>query len=193
MRGTGGRGSWRVVLAFAALVVVLSGCVGATPRDEFEAEVIERGGGLVPSLPLDAIAAVEAELGTDPVALESMTITPLARIVSMTVQDPARPANLDDYVVREGELSEPRPVQVSGTEGFDSLLFTAEDVPALERLDEVGDAAAEALEIDDGVVTSVVVTRAGETLRMLVSVESPRARGTAVFTPEGDLIEAARS
>jgi hypothetical protein len=193
MRGTGGRGSWRVVAAALAVVVAVGGCVGATPRDEFDAEVVERGGGLVPALALDAIAALEAELGTDDAAFEHITITPLARVVSMTVQDPGRPQNLDDYVVREGDLSDPRPVQLSDVEGLEASLFSADDVPALGRLDEVGAAAVRELGIPDGVVTSVVVSRAGGDLRMLLSVESERARGTAVFTPEGELVEAVRS
>jgi len=193
MRGTGGHGSWRVGAVVVAVAVAVGGCVGATSRDEFDAEVIERGGGLVPALPLDAIATLEAELGTDDAAFEQITITPQARVVSMTVQDPSRPSNLDDYVVREGDLSDPRPVQLSGGESLESALFSADDVPALGRLDELGATAARELGIDDGVVTSVVVSRAGGDLRLLMSVESDRARGSAVFTPDGELVEAARS
>jgi hypothetical protein len=192
MRGTGGRGWLRAVAIALGVAVAVGGCVGATPRDEFDAEVVERGGGLVPALPLDAIAALGAELGTE-AAFRQITITPLGRVVSMTVQDPSRPENLDEYVVREGDLSGPRPVQLSGAQALESTLFSADDVPALGRLDELGATAVRELGIEDGVVTSVVVSRVAGDLRLLMAVESERARGTAVFTPDGELVEGVRS
>lgn len=182
------RGVWCVVIA-----LVVSGCVGAVPRDEFDEMVAERGGGLVSALPVDAIDMLEESLGATDLAFEQITVTPASRSVGLTVQDPAQPANLDRYNVYEGELGDPSPVQLSAEDDVGSRLFTLDEVPALTRLEELADVAVAELGMDGGVVTSVTVRRGPEGATLRFSVESERARGSAVFAADGTLIEAGLS
>ena len=174
-------------------VLLVSGCVGAVPRDEFDEMVAERGGGLVSSLPMEAIAAVEEDLGARGLAFEQIVVNPSSRVVSLTVQDPALPANLDRYSVYEGDLGDPQPVQVSAGDDIAATLFTLDDVPALGQLEELGDRAVGEAGIDGGVVTSVSVRRETDGVVLRFSVESERARGSAAFAGDGTLISAERS
>jgi hypothetical protein len=83
------------------------------------------------------------------------------------------------------------PVRLSATEDLDATTFPASTV-AFDRLGEMADTAVRGFD-PEGYVTAIVVSGGGETPTIRLSLESPRARGTATFTSAGDLVEVVRS
>jgi len=171
--------------------VVVGGCVGTTDRDEFNEIIQERGGGVTADLPVEAVAAVADELGVDDFEMRQMTVSPPNQLAVIEVRDPAIPANLDTYTVRRGSVESVEPVRLSATENLDTTTFLASTV-ALDRLDEMADVAVGGFD-PEGYVTAIVVSGGGETPTIRLSLESPRASGTATFTSAGDLVEVVRS
>lgn len=181
-------------MALAAVVLAGSACVGVIERDEFDALVDSRGGGVSSDLGLAAIDAVAARTGADDLEMTQLSINPGGRTVVLTARDPDARQNLDRWIYRaRGGLADPEPVQVSVADDLDAQTFRASQLPALERIEELSDAAVAALELDEASVESIVATVVQGSPVLLVSVDSPRARGTARFTGDGTLVEAARS
>jgi hypothetical protein len=170
---------------------VVGGCVGTTDRDEFDAIIQERGGGVTAELPVDAVAAVADELGVDDFEMRLMSVSPPNQLAVIEVRDPAIPANLDRYTVRKGSVESVEPVRLSASDNLDAETFLASTV-AFDRLDEMADTAVAGFD-PEGYVTSIVVSGGGETPEVRLSLESPRASGTATFTSAGELVEVVRS
>lgn len=192
MGRTGGRPARRASIGALALALACAGCVGATDRDDFEAEIESRGGGFSEDIVADAVAAIAAELGTDDFEITHLTVSPLTPITSAQVRHPRAPDQLDDYTFRGDELVDVRPVRVSAGTDID-----AEALPigtfALDRLDEVVDVALEEFGATDGYATSVRLLVApapdgGPVGAVVVDVESPRAAATVRFTADGELV-----
>jgi hypothetical protein len=105
-----------------------------------------------------------------------------------------RRENLDTWVYRaRGGLDEPEPVRVGADDDLDAVSFLVSDAPALERTEQMADAAFAALELEEPHVESITGSRSSGTLAFFVSVESDRASGNAWFDADGELVEAARS
>src|SRR5687768_7688204 len=85
-------GRWRIAVVLAA-ALFLAAC-GGTSQDEFEAEIQSRGGGLGGDLAIEALDALETELGDD-VALRSLTMS--VGQVGMQVLVPGTDDQLDNY------------------------------------------------------------------------------------------------
>lgn len=182
--------------AVAALVVasLVSGCVGVTDREDFDAIVDARGGGLSSDLVTDAVAAVGARVGTHDPELTAITITPGSRVVVMSVRGPVRRDELDRYVYRaRGGLGDPDPQQLGADDDLDAMSFRVSEVAAFERTEEMADAAFAALGFEGPHVESIVASVVAGEVRVQMSIESDRARGWARFDSEGELVEAARS
>lgn len=181
--------------AFAVVaVLLLSGCIGAIKRDEFEAEVKSRGGGFDESLVINAVETVGDRLGTRDFEIMTLVASPLTQVVTMKVIDPRNPNNVDDYTIRGGSIYSVHPVKVSASEDIESEAFALRSV-ALDRLNEMADEALAEYEAEGGYVGSVSI-RARPAVgnpeevepRISVSLESARARATADFQTDGTLI-----
>jgi hypothetical protein len=183
-------------LATLAIVATATGgCVGVTDRDDFDAMVDARGGGLSGDLVPDALDAIAGRAGTDPADLEllQISISPGDRTVVATVRDPHVRDNVDTYVYRaRGGLDDPEPVQVSIDDDLDARAFRVADTPALSRSEEMADAAFAELGFDGPHVESVTGSRSTGEVRFQMTIESDRARGQATFAADGTLVEAVR-
>jgi hypothetical protein len=172
--------------------VLLAAC-GGTSRTDFDEEIDERGGGLGADLPVEAIEALEEELGGE-IALRSMTIN--RGVVQVEVLVPGTTDQLDNY--RYGSsglygikgLSDPTPVTgVGSAEELRSTLFRPERI-ALDDLDAVVDDALDEADIDGGYVQTVHISRSGRRPTITVSVNSERENAMIQFTGDGQLAEA---
>ena len=177
----------------AVVAVGAAGCIGTIDRGDFDREIQERGGGFTSELPLAAVEAVADELGTQDVALRSLSVTPSSETVTMEVRDPAVPDNLDQYVVHGGEVDSVAPIRLSATDDLDAETFPASGL-AFDRIEPMVDAALAEFDPGTGYVTSLIATQrgAGEAV-FLLGLESPRASATATFSAAGELLEVTRS
>jgi hypothetical protein len=178
-----------------AVALALTSCVGVTDREDFDALVDERGGGLSDDLVPDALGAVGDRHGTDAGDLDllQISVNPGDGVVVMTVRDPGTPGNVDRFVYRtRGGLDAPEPVQVSVTDDLDAQSFRVADTPALSLGEEMADAAFAELGFEGPHVESVTGSRSTGEVRFQMAVESDRARGQATFAADGTLVEAAR-
>lgn len=192
MGRSGGRLPWRGALG--VVVASCAGCVGATDRTDFEAEVESRGGGFSEDIVIDAVAGIAEEVGTDDFEITHLVVSPLTPVVSARVRNPDAPDELDDYTFRGDELVEVQPVRLTNATVLDAVVLPIGDF-ALDRLDEAVDVALEEFGASGGHATSVRLTtqplsgRPGPPVgRVVVDVESPRAAATVTFTPDGELI-----
>ncbi len=177
----------RRVLVVVGAVVLLAAC-GGTSRSDFEAEIQSRGGGLGSGLALDALAALEAELGEVP-PLRSFTMT--NGQVSMEVLVPGTNDQVDTYrygtsgLYGGGGLSAPTPVTgVGGAQALRRSLFRTERV-AFDDFDQVVDTAIEEADLEGGYAQTLRVDRATERPRISVDVTSPRESVQAQFRVDG--------
>jgi len=175
----------RVLLAGA--VLVSAGCVGSVDREEFEAEIQERGGGISQDLAIEAVQALERELGTDEVEVLSMTIS--NEHVVAQVRSPEFPDDFDSYTFRGGDLSGPEPVSnPGGAEDPSQLVFDPHDIE-LDELNDMVDQALEEADQRDGYAETVVISRAGGGPPVIsVSVTNDRQTESVNFGPDGALI-----
>ena len=181
--------AWALTVATA---LAASGCIGATDRRDFEAEIERRGGGVTSELVADPLDRLRAEIGVNDPELLSLTVSPLTRTVVMEVRDPTRRRNVDRYVSRGGRLDDPEPVRISASDDLDARTFRPSDLPALDDLEGVADRAIEALEFGDAHVDSINVGVRNGAPVLSVHVSSPRSVGTAVFDGDGALLGAAQ-
>jgi len=188
-------GSAATVMAIVALAGVGSACVGATPREEFVEEIRSRGGGLTAALALDAVAAVEEALGTTGLRVRVVSIDPAGALVTMEVRDPARLGNLDLWAVSGGDVRGPQAVRLSAQDDLDRDTYAIALV-ALDRLEAMADAALAAFDSDGAWVERVTIIPGdagqGQPPALTMSLASPRARATAMFSADAELVEVVR-
>jgi hypothetical protein len=182
-----------VVFAVVA-ILLLSGCLGTTDRDEFEAEVQSRGGGFDESLVIDAAEAVGDRVGAVDFKITNLSTSPLSQVVTMRVLDPRNSKNIDDYTIRGGSIQVVNPVQVSVRNDIESKAFPIQSV-ALDKLNEMADEALADYETEGGYVNSVSISTKPavgnpETVEPQISfnIESARSRAVAYFKADGTLI-----
>jgi hypothetical protein len=166
--------------------VFLAAC-GGTSQDEFEEEIQSRGGGLGSDLAIEAIDALEAELGDD-VALRSFTMS-LGQ-VGMQALVPGTDDQLDNYqygvsgLYGSGGLSEPTPVTGVGTaRELRRSLFRPERI-AFDDLDRIVDEGIETADLEDGYAQTVRIHRTTE--RAVITVDVATDRETAQVNFRGD-------
>jgi len=175
------------LLVAAALVLLTAACVGSVDREEFEAEIRERGGGISQGLPIEAVAALEHELGVDELVVLSMTIS--NEHVVAQVQSPEFPDEFDSYTYRGDEVSEPDPVSnPGGGESPEDAAFNPRDIE-LDQLDDMVDQAIEEADLRDGYAETVTISQAGRQAPVItVSVTNERQTASVQFGPDGSLI-----
>lgn len=175
--------------------MALAGCVGSIDGQAFEREVQARGGGLDGELVLDALEAVEDELGTDDVRLRSLDVRP--GYVTLEVQVPHAPDELDAY--RYGSsgryggrgLGEARPVPRNAAEPpLAEQLFSPAEA-GLGDLDAVVDEALAAAEVRGGYTSDASVRRVPGGAGPVITVTVTNERRTVVvtFAADGSLVE----
>jgi hypothetical protein len=176
-----------LVLVLGA-ALLLTAC-GAIPKSELEEEAHARGGGLGETLPLEALDAVEEELGEEP-QFTGMYID--WENVSVTVLVPGRDDELDQYSYHASRgLADPTPVTgVAPADELRPTLMTRDDL-ALEDLDEIIDDAVERADLEGGYADNVSINRLGsDRTDITVTVTSPRRSATVVYRGNGDFVEA---
>lgn len=176
-------------LVAVAAVVALTGCIGATPRDEFDAEVRARGGGLSNSFVTDGLDALAAHAGAaawQDLDVLFLTVTPGSRSLTASARNPARDDFVDTIVVRDGEVVSSTPVQDADELPLDEIVVPLGAV-ALDRVEDIVDRALEAFDDPTGFVERLTVSRAQGDVRIVVELESDRVTATATFDADGNL------
>ncbi|MFC0451195.1 hypothetical protein [Rhodococcus jostii] len=141
-----------------AVALSVTGCVGAVDRADFDAAMQSRGGGMTTSLVRDGLAALSARYGVAEVQVTSVDVAPVETL-DVTVRNPAKPDQLDQYTFDGEWLSDPSPVMVSALEDLDARAFRIGDVPALGRVEALVDDALAHSGVDGGRVTGISVNR----------------------------------
>jgi hypothetical protein len=178
-------------VALTVLTLVAAGCdIGTITRQDLEAKIQSRGGGLNQQLALDAAGTVGDRVGTRDFEITSMNITPSSATVTMRVRDPHNPNNLDDYTYRGGKLDDPKPVQLSATDDIESQAFRVQSA-ALNKLNRMVDIALERYATEGGYVTSVSISGV-KTPKIIVHLKSLRSTATATFDADGNLLSLER-
>ena len=113
-------------------------------EDPFTTDVVARG-----------LRDLEAKLGAPPKLFD---IAVSQHQIVFSVQDPAKPGNVDAYELKNGILMPPQPVTLMGDTDVDRSVFAPSDVP-LERIPELVAAAQAKVGIEDGRVHSLSVRR----------------------------------
>lgn len=177
-------------------MLALGACVGSVGREDFDDEVRSRGGGLDGELAVDAVDAIEADLGVDGIRVRSVDLT--AGQVTLQVQVPGDPEELDVY--RFGSsglyggrgLSDPQPVsRGAGEPALDDQLF-APDAAGLDRFGSMVDAALDAADLRRGHASGASVRRApsgGPEPVTSITVTNERRTVVVTFAPDGTLLE----
>ncbi|MFC9472188.1 hypothetical protein ACWF99_01235 [Nocardia sp. NPDC055002] len=184
---------------------------------DFEDQLRARGGGLVSSLPQEAIAALSRRTGATDLEANVIMLTPpnstqfrltlndqpaqITRYLSgdevlaareptvrLRVRPPDRSRQLDDYSFALGALSAPRPVRVSAADDLDGEDFAVSEVPGLSRIEDIVDTALARSALPGGQVTVIVVSRFGREIRIVANVLSPRSEMVAEFDRTGTFL-----
>lgn len=178
------------VIATIAMALVATGCIGATDRSDFEAEVRARGGGVSATWIGESIDAVAGEVGADSVDelfAMNVRVNSTARTVVVMARRADRPDFVDSVVVREGEVLSVSPLQDADQLPLDDITFNVGDLP-LDDLEEIADSALEAFGEADGFVEAIQVRLTDGRPEIEIDVESSRRTGTVVFDATGQLI-----
>lgn len=104
----------------------------------------------------DAIAAIAEARAANP--LKALEVNLYPEYVIAQVQDPNTPANVDEFMFRDSQVSDPNPVKLFGEGDLESNLFSAGDVnwgavPGLVA------AALQQINIEGGQVTHIHISR----------------------------------
>ena len=172
-----------LVVVVLSAVAVLAGC-GEAGKVKDAVRVLQAHSG-PPDRPFetDAVAKgarqLEEQLG-GPVRVLNLEISDHG--IVFQVQDPAQPANVDAYELRNGELLGPQPVQLMGDADLEASLYPLAEVP-LDRVPELAKAAAAALALEGGKVSSMRVHRRFSAIRPEMREALDRARRSAGIEP----------
>lgn len=184
-----------MALAGAVAALVPASCVGSVTAGTLDEEVRSRGGGLGQDLVLEAVDAVEAELGVEAVELRLVTLAPSQ--VHMEVRVPGTERDVDSWSYGTSGLyggrglRGPDPVAVSASgPPIETLLFRVADA-RLDRLDATVDEAIAQAGLAGGYAQSATVSRAGGGPGPVTTVTVTDDRSTVVvtFAPDGTVAE----
>jgi hypothetical protein len=167
------------------LVLATAGCVGSIDRDEFQAEVNARGGGLSGDQLVDFVADVEERAGAPGLLIRSASLGHM--LVSLEVSDPARPEEVDRWSWSSGNVSGPTPASNLAPEELD-LAFTAERLDAV-AIEAAIDGALERSAMRDPWASSAsFVAQPGDTFVGTVRLTNEREDELWSFGPDGVLV-----
>lgn len=176
--------------AIAVLALAASGCIGATDRADFDAEVRARGGGVTNDWVADAIGEVATSVGasaTDPLSVLAITVSPLARTVTVIARRNDRPEFVDTVVVRDGDVVATTPMRDADAMPLDELTVPVSELP-IEDVEELSDRALAEFGESDGFVSSIRFAIVDDDRVIQVDVESARRTATVEFDGDGNVI-----
>lgn len=185
---------WRGVVTLAAGAILLGGCIGATPRDDFEEEIRSRGGGFTESMIGGPLEDAARRLGTDDLQLLMLMATPEYAAVTMEVRNPNNSREVDRYFYQGGSLQSTEPVKVSVRDDLDSETIHVNDL-AVDMLEEMTDQALATFDTEGGFVSSIQATSvwgpddpSNMLLGWRISLSSPRTDAVASFAADGEFL-----
>ena len=188
-RWRGGRRS----LAFAAGGALLAaGCVGSTPRADFNADLQARGGGVTAEqfqVAAELVADEVAVADADDLQLISLSASGTARTYSFVARRGDQPDFVDTVVVRDERIVSVEPVQDAGEDDLDALSVAFGDLPVEDTEALIDQAIVEFGDPDTVLTRFGLSTFPGNDPTIRVDVESPRRTGTIVYDLDGELIE----
>lgn len=181
-------------LAATLLAIAASGCIGATDRADFDAEVRARGGGLTSAWIAEALDLVAGEVSVTPTSeleLVTLAINSTDRSVSAQARRGDQNNFVDVVIVKQGEVVAITPVQDADQLPLDDITFTLSQLP-LENIETLGDTALREFGEADGFVSRINVSLRDGSPVITVSLVSARRTGKASFTADGTFIEMTR-
>jgi hypothetical protein len=145
-----------------------------------------------------AVAAIEKEVGAAPARAGRVLIYP--EYLDMEAQDPKIPEHIDEYEWRDGSVSGPDPVHLSGPqEDVAASLFPTSavrwrDVPTLVREVEARARHAQPTRIEAAPASYLIVERSTSStddgrVKIMVYLEGPRRSGYAELTSSGEIVQ----
>lgn len=172
---------WALRAVVVVAVLVTAGCgIGSDSEEEFAAEVQARSGGASVNAVDVIVAGLERELGPDP-EIVSMSLT--FGLVRASVYA-AVPEGIDLLSFTRDELISQDPQEVDPSDRPAPVPLSTF---AIDRVEEMADAALEEADVRDAWVTGLQVRT--DPLGMSMTVESVRSTSVTVdFTPDGDVI-----
>ncbi len=197
-RGMNSRMNHRVLIAVALITFGLAACTTTTSTDTIPTPDNT-------DLPVDllhdrgaaqgALEDIEQQVGISPAQVTDITIYPEYMIVE--AQDPKVPDHIDSYTWRDGEVSAPEPVHLSGPqEVVDASLYPTTAVN-LARLPDTVRAAERELEtarpirIEEALATYLYIGRSTSLDGRVVirlSITGPRRSGNVETTSNGEIL-----
>jgi hypothetical protein len=180
-----------IALAACSVSTTGSDSQPTTPEDRPVDLLHERGRAA------EAIAAIDKEVGAAPAQSTEILLYP--EYMDVKAQDPAIPEHIDEYEWRDGSVSGPEPVHLSGPqEDTDASLFPTSvvrwrDLPAIVRKVEARARHARPTRIEDARASYVIVERSTSSaddgrVEMSIYLDGPRRSGRAELTASGDII-----
>lgn len=181
----------RIGALVACVAVAVAGCVGATPRADFEEEVRARGGGISGAQFDEVIQRTAEEVAVDDAAqLEVLTLRAdaVSRIIVVQARRGDRPEFLDTLTFRSGDLLSVDPVQDADRFDIDARSVRVIDLP-LDQAERLIDDAIGRFGDPDTLVSSFSLEQRSDASVIVVDVESPRRSGEVVFALDGSVLE----
>ncbi len=184
----------RRCVSVTAAALLLAGCIGSIPREEFDEELRSRGGGLDQSLLVDSIDAIASTIGTSEFQITNLYASPGSATATVSVRDPRNPDQLDRYTLRNGDILSVDPERLSANDDLDEDAFDIADI-ALDKMNEMVDTALAEYGADGGYVDGFAIRKGptpgeiGERGTFIyLSLESDRSSANAVFSIDGELL-----
>lgn len=184
----------RLSFIIPTLALVISGCIGATDRADFDAEVQARGGGVSTAWIGVAIDAVAAEVGAasaSELMVISLDVDPTKRALVVVARRGDEPDFVDTVVVRDGEVVAATPMQDADQLPLDEVMIRVGDLP-IDDLEALSDEALEEFGEPDGFVGSILMSLQSGVPTVRIAVESARRTGFVLFDQSGRFIEVTR-
>ncbi|KAA2267073.1 hypothetical protein F0L68_00635 [Solihabitans fulvus] len=180
-------------LVAVAALLSLTACGGDVSKDEFNAMVRARGGGIAVELPKQATAALLARLGVTDVMVRSVQLATPDPTMTFEVRSPTRPGDLDTYHYADRALAEPAPVKLRAGDDLAGQTFSLAGVTALNRIEDIVDLARTRVGLPDSWVEDVDIRKVDNVVTVTAIVSSARGAGTATFTADGTYLTSGRS
>ena len=145
----------------------------------------------------EAIAAIEKQVGASPAQSTDILLYP--EYMDVKAQDPTILEHIDEYEWRDGSVSGPEPVHLSGPQAdtdaslFPSSVVRWRDLPAIVSRVEAQARQARPIRIEDARASYVIVERSTSSaddgrVKITIYLDGPRRSGRAELTASGDII-----
>ena len=190
----------RALCAILTIGILTAACSVSTTTDaESQPSGDDRPSDLLhePGSAARAIAAIEGQVGAAPARTSEVLIYP--EYLDLKAQDPAIPEHIDEYEWRDGSVSGPEPVHLTGPqEDVDASLFPTtavqwRDLPDIVREVERRARSAQPTRIEDARASYLIIRRSTSSeddgrVEMSLYLDGPRRSGYAELTASGDIV-----